>query len=408
MNNGLTKRKNNRLSYKIVNSNFSLDNSEIDIVLSLLTTINKDDIDFKDYTFTLDDLEIKLNKKIQHKQLQKTISSIVGKPLKIEIEENHWKVIPWFSYFEYNNGLMTCSFDKRLKPYLLELKSRYVESDLKYIMAMKSVYSKRIYLLLKEHKKFGYRKLYISELMDNFQVPKTLRKYSLFKIKVLNQAVKDINKFTDLEIVNIGTMENPKYFEEHKMPRKVDTVTFKFKRNLIDLNVFIKWIRDLHTNEELYTESEKSNRIIQCSTDGLLYYKDNQITMDKDTAMKCWEWLYDNRLKLYIHKKPSLQEDTQELSQEPTKEDTQAIPTEEDYLVSLDEFRSYVIENHSEDVLYTARNKKTKEAINIGVKAGELYNLGKNQKIPHKHWEKLYELAKNNRLEFQQYDDIEF
>jgi len=79
------------------------------------------------------------------------------------------------------NGKSTCRFDNRLKPYLLGIKNRFIISDLRMILPIRSSYSKRIYLLLKEYAKIGSQR--VSNIL---KLPKTTIKSPLQKsLKVL-------------------------------------------------------------------------------------------------------------------------------------------------------------------------------------------------------------------------------
>ncbi len=155
MNTNLTNRNYSKQSHIIINAKYGLTTREINMILTLLTAIKKEDKDFKDYTFTLADFKNKTNITMTTNDLNKTIKGLMSKPLEIKISNKHWKIFNWFSYFEFNKGIITCRFDKALKPYLLEIKDRFVISDLKMILPMRSSYSKRMYLLLKEYAKIG-------------------------------------------------------------------------------------------------------------------------------------------------------------------------------------------------------------------------------------------------------------
>lgn len=284
METNLTERNYSRQSHLIVNAKYALSPSEINLILTLLTAIKKEDTDFKDYNFTLAEFNQKTKKSMTTKDLNNTVKSLMSKPLEIYISEKKWKVFHWFSYFECNDSLITCRFDKALKPYLLEIKDRFVISDLRMILPMRSSYSKRMYLLLKEYTKIGMRTFNVEELQETLKVPKSFKVYSEFKKKVLKKAEADINKFTDLEIK----------FSEKKRGRKVIEVTFTIKKNTTDLKAFIGYIRELYVNEPLY--KNKEGRILKCSETGLLYYADNPSEwLDKKTAMKAWEWLHEHR-----------------------------------------------------------------------------------------------------------------
>jgi len=287
MNTDLTKRNYSKQSHIIVNAKYALTRGEIDIILTLLTAIKIDDKDFKDYEFTVKELEQKTSKTWNNSNLKEIIESLMSKPLKMEISKNHWKIFNWFSYFEFRHGIITCRFDKALKPYLLEIKDRFVPSDLRMMLPMRSSYSKRMYLFLKEYSKIGKRTFNIEELQEVLKVPKSKReKYSKFKSGVLKKAETDINKFTDLEV----------NFTERKRGRKVIEVTFIIRKNHTDLKAFISYIRELYVNELLYRTKE--GRPIRCSKKGLLYYSDTLDNINKKDSMKLWETLHENRENL--------------------------------------------------------------------------------------------------------------
>ncbi len=119
----------------------------------------------------------------------------MSKPIEIQKNTNKWEIINWFSYFKYDNGIITCRFDKRLKPYLLDIKKLFLISDLRMILPIRSSYSKRIYLLLKEYEydTIGYREFQLSELQEILKVPKSFKIFNRFKEKVLFKAKEDIN-----------------------------------------------------------------------------------------------------------------------------------------------------------------------------------------------------------------------
>jgi len=283
----LTDRNYSRQSHLIVNAKYALTPTEINLILTLLTTIKKDDEDFKDYEFTLSEFNKKTKKSMTTKDLNNTVKSLMGKPLEIYVSEKKWKIFHWFSYFECDGSLITCRFDKALKPYLLEIKDRFVISDLRMILPMRSSYSKRMYLLLKEYSKIGMRTFNVEELKEILKVPKSKQeKYSKFKSDVLKKSEADINKFTDLEVS----------FTERKRGRKVIEVTFTIKKNHTDLKAFISLIRELYVNEILYYT--KDGRPLKCSDKGLLYYSDTMENINKVESLKLWEYLHENKAKL--------------------------------------------------------------------------------------------------------------
>jgi len=288
MNTDLTNRNHTRQSHIIVNARYALSRSEIDIVLTLLTAIKKEDKDFKDYEFTIGELEKKTGRRWDAKQLKSTIKSLMSKPLELPVEHDEdFEIVNWFSYFKYSHtGLITCRFEKALKPFLIELSGVRILADFRYLLPINSSYSKRMYLLLKEYDKIGIRTFNVEELQDILKVPKSLKIYNRFKEKVLKRAETDINKFTDIEV----------NFTEKKRARKVIEITYTIRKNHTDLKAFISYIRELYVNELLY--HTKDGRPLKCSDKGLLYYSDTMENINKKESLKLWEYLHENKAGL--------------------------------------------------------------------------------------------------------------
>jgi plasmid replication initiation protein len=269
-----------------------LTRAQIDIVLVLLTSISKDDEDFKDYEFTLRDLELKTGRQWNSKQLKEALTSIKKEVFELPTINGIGGIVSWISYggWNNNNGTYCLRFDKALKPFLLDLKGRYIISDIRHLLPMKSSYSKRIYLLLKERFKFGFRKFLVSDLMETLQVPKSFLAYGEFKKKVLLRAEKDINMHTDILVS----------FEERKIGRKVNEVVFTIRQNKNAFQEFVKMIRELYINESLLVDDVGT---LACSGKGYLYYReDPDLHFNKDESLKKWILLFMNREKLLIFK----------------------------------------------------------------------------------------------------------
>lgn len=285
----LTERNYYRESPALVNSKYSLSKQESDIVMMLLTTIHKDDEDFKDYTFTKSELEARIGSQINTTDLKNQAKGLMSKPLEVPTEKG-FKLFSWFSYFEYEDGVITCTFDKRLKPYLLEL-GQFILADSRHLLRIKSNYVRRIYMMLKERYKFGSRSFDVQELMDLLQVPKSYRRYDNFKAKILKHAETEINKYTDLKVK----------LKEKKIGRKVVSVTFEIRKNDADLNTFKGYIRELYVNQVLF--HSRDGHPIKCGEDGLLYDVETQRTFKAEEAHKIWEWMHEHREQLECFRK---------------------------------------------------------------------------------------------------------
>ena len=376
MKSSLSEKNYSRQSHMIVNAKYAFSRNEIDLLLTLLTAIDKDDKDFKDYCFDIKELNSKTSKEWNSVQLQETVESLFNKSLKIEISKSQWKLFNWFSYFEYNRGVITCRFDKGLKPYLLDIKKRFVISDLRMILPMRSSYSKRIYLLLKEYAKIGERKFNVEELQDMLLVPNSHKeRYNKFKVAVLKRAETDINKFTDLEVKLL----------EKKRARKVVEVTYTIRKNEVDLKSFIAIIREMYVNKLLY--HSKDGRPIKCSDKGLLYYSDTNQNINKKDSLKLWEYLHEHREHLECYEKIDKKEILKKM-----------------ILSDINTFMNYLKENYVNQDIFKKVDNTTRKEMMVSISyTGDLYDKISGEYFDEREsynlWNQIYRFAQLGKLD---------
>ena len=208
--------------YHLVNAKYKLNTSEIKFIMTVLAQVDKDDVDFKEYEIKISELEAKLQSEQNETRLKQFAKKILSKPLEVPTNDG-WVIFNWFEHIEYLRGhsKFKVSISKKLKPYLLELKERFVKYNLKYILPLTSNYSIRLYQLLKEYETLTRRTFTVSELQDLLQVPKSLIVYADFKRKVLQVAEKELIDNCDIFFE----------FEEIKEGRKVNEILFRIKPN---------------------------------------------------------------------------------------------------------------------------------------------------------------------------------
>ena len=208
--------------YQLVNARYKLNTSEIKFIMTAIAQINADDEEFQEYEIKVSELEQKLQAEQNETRLKKFAKKLLSKPLEIPTQDG-WIVANWFADIEYVRGQakFKVTISEKLKPYLLELKKRFVKYNLKYILPLTSNYSIRIYQLLKEYEKLQKRTFTVAELQELLQVTKSLKRYSQFKQKVLKVAEKELIENCDIFFE----------FEEIKQQRKVNEILFRIKTN---------------------------------------------------------------------------------------------------------------------------------------------------------------------------------
>lgn len=188
-------------SNKLVESRYILSVNEQRLVFAVASMIHPDDVDFYPYEIKIRDLATILNIDLNnaYKNADRLTDQLMQRVLVIPEDDGPLKV-GWVSSCKYNNkkGTISFSFDPHLKPYLLQLKRDFTQSKLSILAQFQSIYSIRIYQLLKQYKKIGYRVFEVDELKEILGIDKG--KYSQFKQFrqwVLNQAKKEFEKKND-------------------------------------------------------------------------------------------------------------------------------------------------------------------------------------------------------------------
>ena len=209
--------------FNLVNAKYKLNTSEVKFILTALTQLDsKQDEILREYEIKVSDLEKKLQVEQNSTRLKQFAKKLMSKPLEVPTDSG-WIVFNWFSKIQYceKERLFRVRIEEDLKPYLLQLKERFVTYNLQNILPLTSTYSVRIYQLLKEYEKLKKRYFDVVELQEILQVPKSLKVYADFKRKVLRVAERELLQHTDIFFD----------FEEVKEGRRVVKLIFRIQKN---------------------------------------------------------------------------------------------------------------------------------------------------------------------------------
>ncbi len=216
---------------------------ELDFIYAFISTIKDEDEEFKLYTLTLKELEDKLQKRLQIRDIEYIFDTLISKSFKI----NNMKKLAVYSFFtrlEFDKDEKTLSvkFNEDLKPHLIKL-STYAKGNFKYLLLFRSEYSKRIYMLLSQWQTAGKKLYLVEELREMLAVPKSY-KYNDFKKRVLNKAEMELKKSSDIFFT----------YEEQKSGRKITHIIFNIiKSGGVDKQ---KPSLDKYKKKEIYYNGE--------------------------------------------------------------------------------------------------------------------------------------------------------
>ncbi len=203
---------------------------EQQIILMLLAQIRPDDEDFKGYRITISDFSrvLGVNSKSIYEEIENAVVSLASRTIKIK-QGKSFLVASWLSSAEYKHGTgyVELCFDPKLKPYLLQLQGHFTQYKLDKVLHFKSIYSIRLYELLKkeaqivetyQHKRHFEKEFSYPELREAFEIgKKEYAKFNDFKRFTIEPAVTEIYDKTELNISDV------KY---GKTGRAVSKITF--------------------------------------------------------------------------------------------------------------------------------------------------------------------------------------
>ena len=120
-------------------------------------------------------------------------------------------------------GFVSFKVNPELKPLILDLsKGKYTKYYLENISRLRGIYSIRIYELLKQYQKIGYRKIKIDDLKYFLAIDmKKYGRYNDLKRKVIIPSQKELEEKTDIKFT----------FEDIKTGRKITHIKFNILPN---------------------------------------------------------------------------------------------------------------------------------------------------------------------------------
>ena len=192
-------------SHDLVNASYSLNLWETRVFTKMLSMIHTEDRDFQIYRFSVSEFirDFGIRHKDVYKEIRKVTDSLLKKIVSLPMVENGKEkifkttLVSSFKYDVDGKGYIESTFRPELKPFLLELKGRFLMYDMRNILKM-SVPSIRIYELLKQYQKIGKRLFPLMELKEKLGVADKYSRYYNFKMKVIFPAQKHLAKHSDI------------------------------------------------------------------------------------------------------------------------------------------------------------------------------------------------------------------
>lgn len=189
------------------------------LVALLASKVRADDDDFQVYEIHVSELLGCKYGGSDSKAVEAAVDSAMSRVLTIR-DEKGWTKYHVFSRCRYraSDGVLELGFHPDLRSHYLGLKEKFGQYNLTEFMLLPSVYSQRIFELLKSwHDKPEFT-ISLPDLFLALDVPVTLQRYPDFRRFVLDRALKDITTRTGLRYS----------WEPLKKGRSVSAIRFTF------------------------------------------------------------------------------------------------------------------------------------------------------------------------------------
>jgi len=198
----------------IQKSRFQLSLQEQKIILFLISRIKPTDDDFIYQDFSTSEFckicGVDSDNGKNYKNVKDTIKALADKSLWLMLDNGTETLVRWINkaWISKKSGIIKVRLDDDMKPYLLQLQSRFTQYELLYTLAMRSQYSIRLYELLKSYEYTKKPIRFEIEELKRLLSAGNYTRYPDFKRFVIDIAMREINDLSDLtftyEIIKTG------------------------------------------------------------------------------------------------------------------------------------------------------------------------------------------------------------
>lgn len=271
-------------SEAIVKSRYTLTPSAIKLITLVICNLKETDGADEEYVVTVKDFTELTGQKSHniYQVIDEALDNLLKNPIKIPLNEkgNNFLKANWVSGAECKNGEIRFMVYPKLKPFLINVKNKYLKYDLENILKLKSSYSIRLYELLKDfvnkRERYGNKTkktLLIDELRGLLEVPASYQYSSNIRPRIIEKAKKDFEEFTDISFE----------YKEIKNGKKIIAIEFvifqknnKKNKNKYNFRSFVDYVRKEYSGTFKsfgYTKIDDKTYLVGVDNLGYMYGK---------------------------------------------------------------------------------------------------------------------------------------
>lgn len=219
----------------LVNARYHLSMDEKKLVLMALSQIMAiDDPTIEQvaqsqyYDIDLKKLHQLSEEKIEYKEYARRMRATVRELFDRKIVLDSTKSVDWIRWitqirWHLNQTTIQIKLSNEIMPLLVGIQSEFTACKLKNMILLRSPVSIRLYELLQQYEQFRTRTISVTELRDMFDLDGKYNRVNQFVTRLINPAIEDINKNTNMKIEEL---------QRHhflKDGRAITAITFDFK-----------------------------------------------------------------------------------------------------------------------------------------------------------------------------------
>lgn len=204
----------------IRHTRYDLSLSEQKILIYIISKIMADDKDFKHITFRIADyIQVAGIKRggSEYEYIKDSIQSIRNKSWWIKDGKKE-TLFSWIdtATVKENIGEVDIVLSESLRPYLLDIQGNFTKYNLVNVLVLHSKYSVKLYEIFKSYLWLNKWEVSLEEFRSILNVKDRYSDYTELKRNVILPSIKEINKYTDLDIK----------FEAIKKGKRTDRLIF--------------------------------------------------------------------------------------------------------------------------------------------------------------------------------------
>ena len=214
-------------SEAIIKARYKLSPLAIKFISVVISNLKRSDDINEEYVVKVKDFKELTEQKTKriYELIDEALNDLLRNPLTIPLGDDKNSILKanWVSGAIYNDGEVRFMIYPKLRPFLLEVKEKYLKYRLENILSLRSSYVIRLYEILKDWLELNIRYgnkaekiISVNEFREILEIPKSYQYSSHIKKLILEKAKEQFEKYTDILFV----------YEEIKTGRKVTHLKF--------------------------------------------------------------------------------------------------------------------------------------------------------------------------------------